>query len=454
MKQVIPLFTLMLTCFLVSAQYEYFDLSKYKLPDIKRHQLDFQFKTTGYNQSNEYYNLNDFVDGKRIETDSKNKKKYIAGYGEFNYSYYRNTSRFQTNANVETSYRYMGTDNSVDYVTDQDYEDIRGVLVADYDLKFYPGSRNWFLSIKPRTYLNFSKQKNYLKDIHYQDGTFNNILGLGGGKGRIEKVQDFRHAILLLQEIDKRGVTNGTLSEREINELSQLISEIKNKRFFDSRRKKETDLIAVDSFLISKGVVDDNKSIAYFTGLEDMWEYGGLHIRESGSQLNLMVTSGYTTASSRINDESRLEELTLNTSLNYIFRKPISIKWQFDFNSGIYYTYTDKIVEKYMSSSSTKNLTSAYTDLDFGYYPNTRTSFHFWWGSGLSNRSDKTLLDDRNYRFQSQSGTSAYYYISERLRLEGTISYNNDIYGIFNSNLENAHHNFFNYTLTFNYAIF
>ncbi|MBK6283081.1 MAG: hypothetical protein IPF54_10840 [Draconibacterium sp.] len=72
-------------------------------------------------------------------------------------------------------------------------------------------------------------------------------------------------------------------------EFSTLISQLKNKRFFDSRKQKEAELVALDSFLVNKGIVDE-KSIKYFTGLEDIWVFGGLQIRESGKQVLFSIT--------------------------------------------------------------------------------------------------------------------------------------------------------------------
>ncbi len=55
MKHLSLLFNLMLVSLFSFSQVENYDLSKYKLPDIKRQQLDFNFQSNGQNSSSKYF---------------------------------------------------------------------------------------------------------------------------------------------------------------------------------------------------------------------------------------------------------------------------------------------------------------------------------------------------------------------------------------------------------------
>ncbi|MEZ5105038.1 MAG: hypothetical protein R2757_11120 [Draconibacterium sp.] len=64
------------------------------------------------------------------------------------------------------------------------------------------------------------------------------------------------------------------------------------------------------------------------------------------------------------------------------------------------------------------------------------------------------MYTHRSIGIENITGTTGYYYISERLRLEGSVYYNYNISKIFNSDIGNAHDSYLNYKLTFSYAMF
>jgi hypothetical protein len=267
-------------------------------------------------------------------------------------------------------------------------------------------------------------------------------------------VQDFRHAVLLIEELEKRGVSARNISEAEMIELSTLISQLKNKRFFDSRKQKETELIALDSFFVNKGIVDE-KSIQYFTGLEDIWSYGGLQVRESGKQVMFSIRPEYNIGKDLIKEENNTnEDLLINYHLSFVSKNPISIKWQGNYGFGLNHEYLKRLQQQNENLEEKSYESHIFADGQIGYYPNTRTYFGLNSRITLSNRSDEKGFDNERYSAGLQVGTSVYYYISEKLRLGYNLHYNTSKYGIFNIDAEDANYNTFYYSITLNYAIF
>lgn len=450
MKRIFPLLTLLFISTFSFSQYENFDLSKYKLPDMKRHQLDFDFNSNGSARNSTSYSNDDLKEKQESEYNE------FFGGGELGYSFYRNTARFQTTANARTYLNYSKTKDTDYYSSDNEDSDLRTYLSASYDFKYFMGEKQWFLTAIPYTYYSYNKQKDFTNDIESKYNGFKGQLGIGGGIGRIEQVQDFRHGILLLQDLEKRGVAKRQLSEEEVLTFSALLSDLKNKRVFDARKRKQADLEAIHTFLVDNGVVDEQMDMNYFVGLEDIWVFGDLQIRESGKQLKLTTTPGYRL--SKDDDEStedtKLEMFNVLSHLSYQIHTPLSLKWQSDYSFGITHEYIDKITEENISYGASKHYSRFYSAAQLGYFPNTRTSVFLSGSLGLSNFSDDSLFDNENYFVSAWFSTSAYYYISERLRLGGRISYQNNTRGIFNDDIENSMTNSFSYYLNLSYAIF
>lgn len=450
MKHSFPLLLLVIIQISAFAQYDNIDLSKYELPNIKRHQLDFNFESNGSTHNQTLYMNNE--GSQKHESESSSFK----GVGDLNYSFYRNSSRFQINANCNSNFGYSKTERRNTFSLSEEKSNLNTRFSAEYDVKYFIGNRQWFLTAIPSITLDFDNDKDHIDDVRSKDNYFKGQCGIGAGIGRIEQVQDYKHGILLLQELEKRGVAKRQLSEEEILEFSALLSELKNKRLFDSRKRKQADLEAIHTYLVENGVVNEQLGMSYFLGLEDIWVFGDLQVRGSGKQLKLTVTPGYTHWKGEVDgtESYKLENFKLYSSLTYDMKIPLSLKWQNNNYIGMSYRFTDKLTETNGSIGGAKYYSGFYMASAFGFYPNTRTYFSLSGFLELANSSEKDLLDDERYQGRLQFRTSAYYYISERLRLEGFISYINSVNGVFNGDIENSKYDHFNYNITFSYAIF
>jgi len=384
----------------------------------------------------------------------KNEREQLNGYYYLGYSFYQNSPKVQSLISAYTYGNYNKTRQNTTNYYPQDNSDFDNLLSLNYDLKYFFAPANWFVTTVPQLDINYSKHKNNETNYDWKDLSTTGNLEIGAGKGRIEQVQDFRHAILLIQEFDKRGVSKRNISEAEMVEFSSLISKLKNKRFFDSRKQKEVELVALDSFLVNKGIVDE-QSIQYFTGLEDIWTYGGLQIRESGKQVLFSITPGYYL--SKIYDDSENntnENISVQYKLSYLSKNPISIKWQGDYGIGFGHSYQKSLQQRNENMGEKYYESSAFFNGQLGYYPSTRTDFSLSGTFTMFNSSVENILDKEKYSAGLRIVTSGYYYISEKLRMGYSIGFDRNKYGIFNNDIENTYYKTFNYRLNLNYAIF
>lgn len=452
MKHFISLTVLLISVQITLAQTKKIDLSDYELPEMKRHQLDFSINSSGrsegYHQN--YAHVPDTV--------WLNSESY-QGDGNLTYSYYRNTKRLQSAMSTGiSSYGYSRNAEEADIILNEN-NTLQGNFTLNYDIKLFDNSNKWFITSVPFVNLSYyksendswnsdkSESKNFRTSASFQ---------IGGGIGRIEQVGDLRHAILILSELQDRGKLSRESGKAETIELAKLISKLKNLRFFDSRKRKEADLVTIDSFLVSKGLVSET-DISYFIGLEDIWVYGG-NFRESGNQLIFTANPYYmhnnVNYTPKYYENDKKEDFQMGYKLQYISRNPVSIKWQMDYDLGIVHSSTKHLQQLSSLSPDKSYYTEAYIKGALGYYPDTRTYLFLSGETGISNQSNEKALDGESYRFNYSISGNAYYYISERLRLNLFVRYGHTLMHIFNSDIPNLAGSSFYYNFSFNYAIF
>jgi hypothetical protein len=443
MKRVIPLITFLLVSYISFAQYENFDLSKYKLPEIKRHQLDLELGADG----NSYYGSINSESSDASVADYYNAN----GNGSLGYSFFNNTKKVQGNLKFNFSSNFDVDKQEYNEAVVTDEYKLSNTLIGSYAAKYF-FKKEWFYSLHPYLYLKFNKQADKVSEYDFNSKTFNPSLGGGIGQGRIEQVQDYRQAILIIKELEKRGVLNRAVTENEMIEFAQEISSVKNTRFFDSRKRKEKELMTIDGFLKKKGLIREN-DINYFVGMDDMWRYGALQIRESGTEWRVVFVPGYY-YTDREGGEYLNDAFNTSYGFEYKYRKPINLKWQFESDVELYHYYHKLLRQKDISTSETKYRSNIFFYSGVGYYPNTRTYITAYLSMVLENRSDEKVLDANGYNERIGLGTNTYYYFSEKLRLEMGVSYfwrNNTTYG---RGIKDSRNTSFYYNLQLNYAIF
>jgi hypothetical protein len=258
-------------------------------------------------------------------------------------------------------------------------------------------------------------------------------------------------ALYLLDDLyglkrEKRSVSN-----LEVNELAQLITRLKYKRFFDDRLRKIAEITAIDSFMQQKGIVSVTDA-TYFTSLNDNWRYSNNPIRYSGHRIYTGLDANYR----YIYNNEYIEKIIpddftdarttkkkiadLFLVIGYTYEKPASRKWQ---NSagirgaiGYHQNSENRIIRNDPNPDTEENFYTEYFpsvslngSYGFGYYPSSRTWLTLnWW---IYSSWDKVMggdlkaeKEDISNNFNTSTGPqiNAYYYLSEKLRL--SFSYN------------------------------
>jgi hypothetical protein len=454
MKRLFLLAMFVVVAFYTSvSQHENFDISKYKLPEMKRHQMDLMFNSWG-NSSHEKRVLPDVFED--VDT-LKAIRKELNGRSNVDYQFYRNSEKMQSFLEVRLNGSFLYDKEERNFYAYKNSEgNLSGNLDLNYNLKYFFRNK-WFLTSVPEIAVGYQKYRSKQNNSHeekYNSYYTDNSVSLGFGKGRIEQVQDFRQAILLLNELAERGALTRNAGETEIYELAQLMSQLKNKRFFDYRKRKEHELASIDSFLTVRGLVTD-KDVSYFFGMEDMWNHGALQVRESGNQFQLTVKPGYYFREGNTSIENnKWEFFSLNYNLRFESKKPVSLKWQKDFYAGINHDF-QKQFRHWSDTSIVKMFNSQiYARNKFSYYPNTRTQFSVYTGISLQSTGYDKFLHDETYSFSANINASAYYYINERLRLNFNIGASQSYYDIFYKQEKSGNRTTLNYAIAFNYALF
>jgi len=428
----------------VSAQLDTFDLSKYKLPDIKRRQLDVNLSAAFTQQR-----------------DNSAELKNFSGNGSFSprLSTYTNTSKYQGSGIFSLSinpffagWSTLGAPN----LTESKSSSFSG------DISYSSTNRFFFVN---KLFIETDLSGSFYNSTTNSESTMNDAGGnfnsrtkqdqaslqayvdasLIFGKGRIEPVEDARLAVYILQDLQKLNKLTRIPSQDEILEFSSLISTLKNKRFFDARLHKIEELTEIDHFLHEKGLVKDN-DIAYFNAVNDNWDYSSGPLRSTGSKfyaginpfLSLFTNLSHTTDFDSLQVQiGYLKTQTSNPSIQlgylagYEYNKPIKLCWQLKFGAVIsfyseYLTNTDIV-----NSVTTRNHNTYVNPREFasiGYYPNSRTFYtaginlnqtfiviHSWY----SNINEWQKTSQMN-NYTASLAFNFYYYISPQIRLNGS----------------------------------
>jgi len=168
-----------------------------------------------------------------------------------------------------------------------------------------------------------------------------------------------------------------------------------------------------------------------------------------------LIRFEYNIGKDLVKEENNInEDILINYHLSVVSKNPISVKWQGNYGFGLNHEYLKRLQQQNENLGEKSYESHIFADGQIGYYPNTRTYFGLNSRITLSNRSDEKGFDNEKYSAGLQVGTSAYYYISEKLRLEYALHYNTSKYGIFNIDVEDSIYNTFYYSITLNYAIF
>lgn len=391
-------------------EYKDYDIGSYRLPDITRNELDFSLNSNG--------NFKDYAKG--------GDQASVNGDFKVDFNRYRNARSFRGKQNAafslsgDYSKNGMGEKNSK-YALGLFYSNSSRFYGADPEGWFFETGGNFsFLMAGDKQFGEVeTESKNTSKDVALS-------IPLRVGKGRVERVEDARQAIYILENLAKRKVLNRRLTDAEIDEFARLISTVKNKRFFDARLRMIDEVTAVDSFLTRSGALASGGA-AYFTTLYDYWMYGDLFERKSGTEISGGIRPGYTFGKYDVpypsEYESRAKHPSIEADVRLDYERPLSLYWQnsawVSLSGGYERWNREYLVPERPESEEDvygARLSGRYA---FGYYPTSRTNINLGIEERLGwDKHEGGAGEELSYMSTNTSLTlDMYYYFSPQLRL-------------------------------------
>ncbi len=431
MKNIIIALSVLL-CLSVSKNYAQIDtinFSDFKVPDLKRQILTFN------------YDLNSFH---KFESESdtgqiNHNTLYFNLSNRFNsrYSYYKNTRKYQgyyyasVNSDNDFTFHKIIRDSSSILFGSRENNSNNNLHIYIYNKFYYKKNHFWGLDVNVGTTINSSYLKNFYTQNNPQDsGTYNNTHSsdnistlLSFGKGRIENISDYIQALYIINGLEKEKKLSKKINKDEINRLAELISVIKNKRFFDSREKRIYELEQIDSFFVSNNDISNN-DIRYFTNLNDNWSYAGNQNRSEGKTFSFFLKPGYSYMKSinNISDSTlTMKDVNINLSPGFRFNsnKNFNLYWQRNFNFSFAYSLTRYFSEFHPETSDNLSFSAGY---GYAWYPNTRTTvkanLYTFYRFDSNNLIFSKTNDYYSNSISFDLNLSGYYYISPKFRLK------------------------------------
>jgi len=318
----------------INGQYSGFNLSQYKLPDIKLNKLDFNF------------NLNHVKDNNITRQSFLDERKSIANYfsGALNLTYfhYQNSEKYQGDLSAGISSQPSLNTNRQNELESTDNSLSTGLSFNSTNRFFNP--KYFFIEVDPLLMANFQIRKDHnetssTSTTDERNHNYSTTLSvpLSIGHGRIEPVEDARLAIYILEELNKAGRISNLPPDNVVIEMAKEISKIKNKRFFDSRLRKIEELQSIDSFLVANNIISAH-DISYFAVLNDQWDYASGPVRETGfaisagfdNNISLSKTNNEITTigNATVVNEYASDIYDLGGFLSIRYAKPVNLYWQ------------------------------------------------------------------------------------------------------------------------------
>ncbi|NOU17052.1 MAG: hypothetical protein HOO91_05790 [Bacteroidales bacterium] len=415
---------LVLIGFNSKAQFDNINLNKYKLTDFRYKSL-----STNLNFNNE---------GRYINSSTNSNQNNLSSNGGISYSSTSQSRKYYGNQNISFGFNNNYGKSEVSSINTYSSSSNSLYLSASINNKFYISDKNFF-AINFSTYMSpsqsHSRQDNFTDVSKTLNNYFfaNNMLSIQIGRGRYENVTDARLAIYILDDLVKQGRLSRSPNEDEVFELADFITKTLNKRVIDTRTKRIQEYVAVDSFLVSKGLTTKTDGL-YFGIINDNWNYA----RSQSWQTGKSWFFGVSPILSYNNNfyKYTLNDLVISKQRHELTRYGIGfnagfgsswikgLKWQEGYSlNGSFNIFKYDTVGSYSAINNYQSI-SGQASYFLSYIPNTRTVINF--GSGIV--LTKYFNVDTNDRIEITPNIagSCNYYFSEKLRLQinANVNYN------------------------------
>jgi len=451
MKRTLVMLCLLGASFAGKAQDKNFDLSKYKFPDYKRHELEFNFNSTG--SSDNYYTVIpptvNYSGTKYDTSNSKSNSYFNLGY---RYDLLTREKIDHIYSSVNGSYDFFKSNNSGEE-TKQSQPNLNWNINASRRL--YLTENKVFLEGVTDIYWNYASRKITYNDINsasdrYKTNNLSLSAGIGIGLGRIERVNDLWQGYYILEKLNQQNSLDRELQEKDIFEFASFVSKLKNKRFFDARLQKIAELQSLDSLLHQQNLIN-NSDISYFTTLNDYWSFPIYFDRKSGRELKFQLLPEFIREYYKSNEASADIPIKANLVSKVLFdcSKQLNLFWERNIHIDVNNT-TLLVKNGDVSDSYPGNFIGTNASFGYGFFPDSRTrlklSGNYSGYEGLNYNGEiasKYWLNNLSLNFEAN------YYISPQLQITGNFSGN---YWVSKYNSSNGQGT--NFNLGFRYAIF
>ncbi len=402
-------------------------------------------------------------DGASAVDISSSNSSQNGAFTEGSFLYTKTTSRRDYIGNQRIIFSYDANYSIVDgeYSKSSAYR-LNPRLSATTNNRFYL-SKNYFYNLNLNVYsaINYSyEESKIITDESLKTSSHFQTAGQGSiqfGKGRIEDVTDARLAIYILDDLLKHGRLVRVPNEGEVFEFADFITKTLNKRVIDNRIKQVMEYVAVDSFLVAKGLTTKSDGLG-FGLISDNWRYARLQSWSTGHTWSFGVSptinygnSLFKTEENNIVTSNQRNESTnygmgVNAGYNSYWIKGLKRRDGFNLNGTFNFLWNQNIpyeVERYQTLSAS-------VGYERSYIPNTRT---FITGSSSLNARKYFNTEYYNLEIYPTISGNCNYYISEKVRL----SVSSSLYYLFskdyNPNVDTKHLQF-NLGSSLNYYIF
>ncbi len=449
--------------FLANAQIDSFKLADYKLPNLKRKMLVTSFGLNGSNN-------NQKDETQAISQIFKNKKSVFNGNLNMLYSdfLYKEKHEAESKIKIYCVPTFSTTKKELNNKTNTKKDN---TLDLDFRLRrndrfyFVP---KFFVELAPNFHYNLRRVKEIDEkspsktDVDWNMNVHNAQMQLGikFGRGRIMQVQDARHALYIVETLKKQSRLKSEKNNEEITKLANFIAELHNQRFFDLRLRNIAEIEQLDSFLQANNYV--NKADAkYFMNLNDIWSYGYMQTRLSGTRIALVAVPAYTYWFHKTRDNLNPSVSMLDTKnkmfafdggLEFVHQKPLNLYWQHLMKASLYSGFMNGNYTVDFQRRRDIKVPKIQFGLNHGvaYYPNTRTELNMGYRvKFLKTFEAEDLGNDLMFdatAFNMGGYFNLNYYINPRFRLHfsSNLSYtmldgNMSIYFVdFNNNFTNV----------------
>lgn len=434
----------------LSAQEINYDLSKYKVPDYCRQALDFNFDFSGRGTEDKEPRSSDIP---TIKTQNN-----FSGSSDIRYKRIRHSRNFIGDMNLYLQTNYSSNRNEMT-------KDLRnktrnaGINIGGYLNHQHYFNSLFFVSYGADSYYkfynSFYKHEREMNEMHEDEKTTRgkdySIAGkLGVGYGRIENVIDARQAVYIFDELKEKNCIEKNINEEDITLLANKITELKNRRFLDSRLRKIYEISAIDTLLKENGYINGCDAV-YFTTLYDYWDFGGLYNRESGFRVAFDVTPQYfhskvntiedwkeivnnIPSNRKLEDDETKNYLRYTAELSLRYDRPLNLFLQTSCGVSLSYMKSkDAINTDYKFNNYNDKDEYSHTNLKskiFGtlsFYPNSRTvmsstiRFSYSDIEYKNNKTDKSYYNYNLNKFESEISFGCNYYISRNLRFNANL---------------------------------